>query len=170
MGGGRWSKRLLALYFVLFLLFLYGPIIVMTVLSFQSEQGRLTFPLQGFSLHWWQTLFDTSILGGHAEAIRETGLRSLYLGLAVGAVAALLAFSLSMAFRRRFRVPAQPGHVALLADDRNPAGHLEDGGRDERHLGAPLRLPRDGRRLEPLRQADRGGVARSRRRREDDLP
>lgn len=103
MGGGRWSKRLLALYFVLFLLFLYGPIIVMTVLSFQSEQGRLTFPLQGFSLHWWQTLFDTSILGGHAEAIRETGLRSLYLGLAVGAVAALLAFSLSMAFRRRFR-------------------------------------------------------------------
>jgi putative spermidine/putrescine transport system permease protein len=114
MGRRRWSKWLLAGYFLLFLLFLYGPILVITILSFQSEQGRLTFPLEGFSFHWWRTLFDTGILGGHAEVIRETGLRSLYLGLGVGAVASLLAFSLSMAFRRRFRADGVLFYFVML--------------------------------------------------------
>ena len=44
---GRWTKRILAVYFVLFLLFLYGPMIVMAALSFQGPQGAVTFPCAG---------------------------------------------------------------------------------------------------------------------------
>ena len=51
--GGRWLNLGLGLYFGLILLFLYGPIIVMAMLSFQGPQGGMTFPLRGVSLHWW---------------------------------------------------------------------------------------------------------------------
>ena len=103
MGRGRLSKRLLAGYFVIFCGFLYGPIIVMAVLSFQGESGRFTFPLQDPGTTWFRSVFDSSIPLSQAPAIRESGLTSLYLGLATGAVVTLLALSLSMAFRRRFR-------------------------------------------------------------------
>ena len=39
----------LAAFFALFVLFLYGPMLVIFVLSFQGPQGGLTFPLIGLS-------------------------------------------------------------------------------------------------------------------------
>jgi putative spermidine/putrescine transport system permease protein len=100
---GRVSKWLLGAYFVVFLLFLYGPIIVMALLSFQGERGGLTFPMQGFGFGWWRALWDDSLPLSNAEEIRQTGLRSFYLALAAGAVVAFLSLTLSMAFRRRFK-------------------------------------------------------------------
>ena len=41
----------LAIVFALFVLFLYGPMITIFVLSFQGPEGGLTFPLRGVSLH-----------------------------------------------------------------------------------------------------------------------
>ena len=41
----------LAAFFGLFVLFLYGPTIVIFILSFQGPTGGLTFPLNGVSLH-----------------------------------------------------------------------------------------------------------------------
>jgi len=43
----------LAALFCLFVLFLYGPMITIVVLSFQGPQGGLTFPMNGVSLHWF---------------------------------------------------------------------------------------------------------------------
>ena len=40
----------------LFVLFLYGPMIVIFVLSFQGPTGGLTFPMNGVSLHWFERL------------------------------------------------------------------------------------------------------------------
>ena len=100
---GKWSKRLLAAYFVLFLLFLYGPILVMTVLSFQGSNGRLTFPLVSPGIDWYKSLFDSSAPFTQALAIKGASLTSLYLALVTGAVVVVLALGLSMAFRRRFR-------------------------------------------------------------------
>jgi putative spermidine/putrescine transport system permease protein len=37
-------------------LFLYGPMITIFVLSFQGPEGGLTFPLRGVSLHWFRKL------------------------------------------------------------------------------------------------------------------
>jgi putative spermidine/putrescine transport system permease protein len=110
MRRGRWTKRILALYFLLFLLFLYGPMIVMAALSFQGAQGAVTFPMRGLSFHWWNELVN----GPRADTIRETAIRSLELSLASGLVA-ILAFSLSMGYRRRFRLDGALFYLIMLA-------------------------------------------------------
>ncbi|RYF63425.1 MAG: ABC transporter permease, partial [Comamonadaceae bacterium] len=48
----------LAIVFTLFVLFLYGPMATIVVLSFQGPEGGLTFPLRGVSLHWFRQLAE----------------------------------------------------------------------------------------------------------------
>ena len=48
----------LAVFFGLFVLFLYGPMFAIFVLSFQGPEGGLTFPLRGVSLHWFAKLWE----------------------------------------------------------------------------------------------------------------
>jgi len=99
-----WAKIGLAGYFVVFLVFLYVPMILMAILSFQGPYGNLTFPFVGpLSLDWWKSLFDSSIPGSIADDVRASGQQSLWLSLVAGAVVSVLGFSLSMAFRRRWR-------------------------------------------------------------------
>lgn len=100
---GRWSKPLLSAYFIIFLVFLYGSMIVMAVLSFNGPQGSISFPLKGSSFIWWEALFNSDVPGSKAGQIKDSGLNSLYLGLASGVVTSILALTLSMAFKRRFR-------------------------------------------------------------------
>ncbi len=111
-----WSKWILAGYFVLFLAFLYLPMILMGVLSFQGIYGGLTWPFRGpAGLNWWKSLFDSSIPGSHADEIATAGRNSLWISIAAGAIVALLAFSLSVAFRRGFRGASVAFYVILLA-------------------------------------------------------
>ena len=42
-----WWKWGLALYFVVFLIFIYSPMILMAILSFQGYYGGVTFPFKG---------------------------------------------------------------------------------------------------------------------------
>jgi putative spermidine/putrescine transport system permease protein len=113
-----WAKWGLAVYFVFFLIFLYAPMVLMAILSFQGYYGGVTFPFKGpVSFQWWQSIFQSQV--GHqftnADAIRAAGERSLWVSLAAGAIVALLAFSLSMAFRRRFRGDGLAFYLILLA-------------------------------------------------------
>lgn len=115
-----WAKRGLGTYFVVFLIFVYTPMILMAILSLQGSNGNLTFPFQGpWSLGWWQSLWDSSVVGfgSNADAIRATAGQSLVLSLAAGAVVAVLGFSLSMAFRRRwsFKTDGIAFYVIMLA-------------------------------------------------------
>ena len=48
----------LAAFFALFVLFMYGPMLVIVVLSFQGPEGGLTFPMNGISLHWFYKLAE----------------------------------------------------------------------------------------------------------------
>jgi putative spermidine/putrescine transport system permease protein len=99
-----WAKWGLGGYFVLFLLFLYIPIILMAILSFQGADGQLTFPFRGpVSLDWWKTLWDANSFNSISDDVRASGEESLWLSLAAGAITAVLGFTLSMAFRRRWR-------------------------------------------------------------------
>ena len=99
-----WAKWSLALYFVLFLIFLYIPIILMAILSFQGPTGQLTWPFRGpVTLDWWKTLFDSNVINTVADDVRASGEQSLWLSLVAGGIVAVLGFSLSMAFRRRWR-------------------------------------------------------------------
>ena len=113
-----WAKWGLAAYFVVFLIFLYAPMVLMAILSFQGYYGGVTFPFKGpASILWWKSIFESQV--GHqftnADAIRAAGERSLWVSLAAGAIVALFAFSLSMAFRRRFRGDGLGFYVILLA-------------------------------------------------------
>lgn len=111
-----WGKTGLAVYFVVFLLFLYTPMILMGVLSFQGAFGAVTFPFRGpISLDWWRSLLDSSIPGSHANEIRASAKQSLYVSLTAGVIVSVLAFTLSMAFRRGFRTDGVAFYVIMLA-------------------------------------------------------
>lgn len=111
-----WVKVGLAIYFVIFLIFLYSPMILMAVLSLQGPFGSITFPFRGpISGQWWESLFNSSIPGSNADEIADSGRQSLWVSLAAGALTAFLAFTLSMAFRRRPRGDVLVFYVILLA-------------------------------------------------------
>jgi putative spermidine/putrescine transport system permease protein len=93
-----WIKTLFASYYGLFLLFIYGPMIAMFILSFQGERGGVSFPLRGVSLHWWAQLVQPSSVGD----LRMSLVRSLVLALVVMAITALFSTMLGMAYRKRF--------------------------------------------------------------------
>jgi putative spermidine/putrescine transport system permease protein len=90
---------LLTIFFVLFVLFLYGPLSTIVILSFQGENGGLTFPMNGVSLHWFKNLFQKQAVGDFGGSFA----RSLILGLMVMAVTVVVALLAGLAFRRRFR-------------------------------------------------------------------
>ena len=50
-------------FFTLFVLFLYGPISAIFILSFQGPNGGLTFPMNGVSIHWFFALFGEQLVG-----------------------------------------------------------------------------------------------------------
>jgi putative spermidine/putrescine transport system permease protein len=89
----------LTAFFALFVLFLYGPLSAILILSFQGENGGLTFPLNGVSLHWFANLFETQAVGDFGGSFR----RSAVLGLMVMAVTVVVSLLAGLAFRRNFR-------------------------------------------------------------------
>ena len=88
----------LSLFFALFVLFLYGPTIVIFILSFQGPTGGLTFPLNGVSVHWFGKLWA----GGGIVDIAGAFKRSLALGLVVMILTVVLSLLAGLAFRKRF--------------------------------------------------------------------
>ncbi|WP_295548669.1 ABC transporter permease [uncultured Pseudacidovorax sp.] len=87
----------LAAVFVLFVLFLYGPMFTIFVLSFQGPEGGLTFPMRGVSLHWFRQLAEGLGTADIGAAFR----RSLALGTAVMALTVGLSVLAGLAFRKR---------------------------------------------------------------------
>ena len=87
----------LALVFGLFVLFLYGPVITIFVLSFQGPEGGLTLPMRGLSLHWYHELWKGLGVVDIGAALR----RSLALGAVVMLLTVMLALTAGLAFRKR---------------------------------------------------------------------
>ncbi|MGC4061863.1 MAG: ABC transporter permease [Aquabacterium sp.] len=96
MKRGFWP---LAIVFALYVLFLYGPVITIFVLSFQGPEGGLTFPMRGASLHWYHELFKGLGVVDIGAAIR----RSLGLGIVVMLLTVLLSLMAGLAFRKGFK-------------------------------------------------------------------
>lgn len=93
------SFYVLALFFALFVLFLYGPTITIAILSFQGPSGGLTFPMNGTSVHWFRNLFEQQAVGDIWGSFR----RSFALGLIVMVITVVVSFMGGMAFRRKFK-------------------------------------------------------------------
>ena len=90
---------LLALFFAVFVAFLYGPTLTIAILSFQGPSGGLTFPMNGTSLHWFRNLFEQQAVGDIWGSFR----RSMTLGLIVMVVTVVISVMGGLAFRHRFR-------------------------------------------------------------------
>lgn len=70
--GGGW----LGAYVLAYLIFLYLPILLIPLFSFNNSI-QAAFPLQGFTLEWYGTLYGNSALSG-----------ALATSLVIGAIAA----------------------------------------------------------------------------------
>jgi putative spermidine/putrescine transport system permease protein len=95
----RLSKYGLGAWFGIFLLFLYGPILVMLVLSLQSQAGGSTFPARGLINGYWYSYLGNS----NSAALRTAAGVSIVLAIVVGLIASGLSLSLIMAYRRMSR-------------------------------------------------------------------
>lgn len=93
-----WVKSGFSLYYIFFLIFIYGPMIAMFVLSFQGRRGGTSFPMRGYSFYWWNKLFEPSLVGDLQGAMG----RSIILAIMVMIVTAFFASMLAMAFRKKF--------------------------------------------------------------------
>jgi len=113
MAGARRSASFYALLavFVLFVLFLYGPIATIVVLSFQGPDGGLVFPMRGVSLYWFADLFREQSVGDIGGAFR----RSLALGLVVMVLTVIFSFLAGLAFRRRFKGATLLFYIAIAS-------------------------------------------------------
>lgn len=89
---------LLALFFTAYVLFLYGPMFAIYILSFQGPDGGLTFPMTSVSTFWFTKLFA----GGGIIDIGASFMRSLKLGLAVMVITVVISVLAGLAFRKGF--------------------------------------------------------------------
>lgn len=93
------SFWLLGGVFAAFVLFLYGPMLAIFVLSFQGPEGGLTFPMRGWSLYWFHQLWEGIGVVDIGAALR----RSLALGSVV--MVCTVAFSLLAGLAYRKKLP-----------------------------------------------------------------
>ena len=93
-----WTFYVLAVLFTLFVIFLYGPMISIFVLSFQGPTGGLVFPLRDPGFHWFVALFGQARTGDVGGAFSRT----LPLAFVVMIITIVISVSAGLAFRRRF--------------------------------------------------------------------
>jgi putative spermidine/putrescine transport system permease protein len=103
------SYYVLATFFGLFLLFLYGPMVAIFILSFQGPAGGLVFPADGFSTHWFEKLWA----GTGQVAIGPALRRSFVLALLVMVLTVTISVLAGLAFRHKFRGSTLLLYVAI---------------------------------------------------------
>ncbi|HUY03928.1 MAG TPA: ABC transporter permease [Rhodocyclaceae bacterium] len=101
----------LAIVFGLFVLFLYGPVLVIAVLSFQGPEGGLTLPMRGFSTYWFHQLFAGQSIGDISGAFG----RSFKLGLIVMVITSAFSFLAGLGFRNRFKGSSVIFYIAIAS-------------------------------------------------------
>ncbi len=112
----RILKPVLAFYLALFLLFLYGPFIVLGILSFQQgPEGGPQFPITEWSVFWYQHIL------GLAPPSRVSPLpigislfRSLSLAFMTMITSTVLGVMAAQAFRRNFRGKTATFYLIVL--------------------------------------------------------
>ena len=93
-----WIKTLFSGYYVLFIIFIFGPMFAMFVLSFQGRLAGTNFPMRSYGFYWWKKLIEPSVVGDMQGAL----LRSIILALIVMVITAVFSTMLGMAFRKKF--------------------------------------------------------------------
>jgi putative spermidine/putrescine transport system permease protein len=105
MQGQPILRALLTGYTGLFIVFLYGPFVVLTILSFQAgPEGGPQFPITEWSTYWYRHLLGLTPPSRVAPLpIGEALIRSLTLGFMTMVASTVLGTMTAQAFRRRFK-------------------------------------------------------------------
>jgi putative spermidine/putrescine transport system permease protein len=106
-----WTFYALATLTGAFLLFLYGPMLVIYILSFQGPDGGVTFPMVGWSLHWFANILQPGQMANIPVALG----RSLMLALVVSALTVVISVAAGLGFRRRFPGAAFLFYLAIAS-------------------------------------------------------
>ena len=97
-------KPILAVYVGLFILFLYGPFLVLAILSFQQgPEGGPQFPITEWSTYWYRDIFGLTPPSRVAPLpIGESLVRSLTLAGMTMVTSTVLGVMSAQAFRKNF--------------------------------------------------------------------
>jgi len=99
VGGKRpWTFYALGGLFGAYLLFLYGPMLVMYLLSFQGPNGGVTFPMVGVSTVWFEDIMRPGQMANIPVAFE----RSIALASIVSLLTMVVSVAAGLGFRRRF--------------------------------------------------------------------
>ena len=98
------ALRLMRLFFLLLVVFLYAPIVILAIFSFND--GDVAFPLEGFTTRWYGQFFSNPLLRGAL-------LRSAIVATASSVIAVALGVLASFALLRR-RFAGKSAASALL--------------------------------------------------------
>jgi putative spermidine/putrescine transport system permease protein len=93
-----WTFYLLGTLFCAYLVFLYGPMLVIYVLSFQGPDGGVTFPMVGTSVVWFEKITEP----GQMADIPSSFWRSIGLATVVSLLTVLASVAAGLGFRRHF--------------------------------------------------------------------
>ena len=93
------SFYVLGAMFAAFLAFMYGPMLVIFILSFQGPNGGMSFPMVGWSFLWFEQLMSGT---GRVGDIPSALVRSLEMAVLASALTVAISVSAGLAFRRRF--------------------------------------------------------------------
>jgi putative spermidine/putrescine transport system permease protein len=93
-----WTFYALGTLFGAFLVFLYGPMLVIYILSFQGPEGGVTFPMVGTSISWFVNIFEP----GQMANIPVSFSRSIALATVISLVTVAISVAAGLAFRRPF--------------------------------------------------------------------
>lgn len=94
-----WTFYVLGGLFALYLLFLYGPMLVIYALSFQGANGGVTLPIVNPSLQWFGDIWKP----GQMANIPVAFWRSMALAGIVSALTVVISVAAGLAYRRPFR-------------------------------------------------------------------
>jgi spermidine/putrescine transport system permease protein len=92
----RNGARLLRVFFVLVVVFLYAPIVILLIFSFNNSQVP-GFPLSGFTLHWYYEFLTNSDLRNALQTSAVVAALSSTVAVALGILASIALI------RRRFK-------------------------------------------------------------------
>ena len=101
--------------------FIYVPILLITLLSFQGPQGGATFPIRDPGTLWYRSLADLSVITDHpgylGQAVfdfKASIVNSLKLAAATACISTTIAMAAAQAMRSRFRGARLATYAILL--------------------------------------------------------
>jgi spermidine/putrescine transport system permease protein len=90
-GAGRLGRAALGSYFALMVVFLYVPLVVLLVFSFNDNNSPV-LPLKGFTTHWYRDALSNSLL---VDSLRRSALLAAANGVCATLMAVMAALTLT---------------------------------------------------------------------------